>query len=149
MVFNLIDTVVTQSFFRVFRKQFLEQIDQIVTDLHEETVTSVKLGFLKTIISKSQFLLGLSKGGYPRTIQQIRQPRHHQSTSIPCPFLRIISGAKYSDVPQIESAFYSFARIFDSPKSVNLIYPNLSRMTFSAFKLNRGIGYSLQMTLCW
>ena len=48
----------------------------------------------------------------------------------------IISGAKYSGVPQKElvellSSIFSF----DNPKSVILIYPSLSISTFSGFKL--------------
>jgi len=32
------------------------------------------------------------------------QPKVHQSTGFPCPYLKRISGAKYSGVPQIENA---------------------------------------------
>ena len=67
----------------------------------------------------------------------MRQPRHHQSTSIRCPIFLMISGARYSGVPQMEVADSSEPSILESPKSVSLIYPTLSMMIFSGFKLDR------------
>ena len=77
------------------------------------------------------------------------QPKHHQSTSIPWPYLRMISGAKYSGVPQIVVAFWSlFYNILESPKSVSFIYPVWSIIMFYGFKLNIFILYSLYTILC-
>ncbi len=71
-------------------------------------------------------------------------PKLHQSTALPWPVPLIISGAKYSGVPQKElvellSSIFSF----DKPKSVILIYPSLSINTFSGFKLKLTKTYSL------
>lgn len=63
-------------------------------------------------------------------------PKVHQSTAFPCPYFINISGAKYSGVPQTEKASLSENTFFlDNPKSVILIYPYASSITFSGFKL--------------
>ena len=63
-------------------------------------------------------------------------PKLHQSTACPCPFPSIISGAKYSGVPQKDFALL-LSEIFSllKPKSVILIYPSLFIRTFSGFRL--------------
>lgn len=45
-------------------------------------------------------------------------PKVHQSAVLPYPFFNIISGAKYSGVPQIELASFYFTFKRDKPKSV-------------------------------
>ena len=68
-------------------------------------------------------------------ISIMMQPRVHQSTHFPYPYLFRISGAKYSGVPHIEIASWSvLTYIFDNPKSVIRIYPYKSIRTFSGFK---------------
>ena len=64
------------------------------------------------------------------------EPNDHQSTAWPWPFPYIISGAKYSGVPQNDLALL-LSEIFSllSPKSVIFIYPSLFIKTFSGFKL--------------
>jgi hypothetical protein len=47
-------------------------------------------------------LFSFIKGGVPTDISYVRTPRVHQSTATPWPFLSMISGAKYSGVPQNE-----------------------------------------------
>jgi len=44
----------------------------------------------------------------------------HQSTDFPCPYLKRISGAKYSGVPHTEWASSPVAPLLESPKSVIL-----------------------------
>ena len=65
------------------------------------------------------------------------EPKDHQSTAWPCPFPSIISGAKYSGVPQNDLALL-LSEMFSllNPKSVIFIYPSLFIRTFSGFKLN-------------
>jgi hypothetical protein len=63
----------------------------------------------------------------------------HQSTPLSWPTPEIISGARYSGVPQNENVF-SPLPLFESiacllkPKSVILRFPSESRRTFSGFK---------------
>ena len=77
---------------------------------------------------------------YPlaKIISNRRAPNVHQSTAFPCPFLRRISGARYSGVPHIELApLLPWMLVFERPKSVIFIYPSLFMITFSGFKLFR------------
>jgi len=63
-------------------------------------------------------------------------PKLHQSTACPCPFPSIISGARYSAVPQNDLALL-LSLIFSllNPKSVIVIYPSMFIRTFSGFRL--------------
>ena len=64
------------------------------------------------------------------------EPNDHQSTACPCPLPSIISGAKYSGVPQNDLALL-LSEMFSllKPKSVIFIYPSLFINTFSGFRL--------------
>ena len=65
-------------------------------------------------------------------------PNVHQSTALPCPTRKSISGAKYSGVPHTELApRFPLIPLFERPKSVNLIYPSLSINTFSGLRLRQ------------
>jgi len=54
-------------------------------------------------------------------------PKLHQSDENECVSFLSISGGKYSGVPDID---LEISLSFESPKSVSLIYPNLSIKTF-------------------
>ena len=72
---------------------------------------------------------GPLKGGTPMSISYSRHPPAHQSTPLPCPLLRIVSGARYSGVPQsvqVWSLIY-----LAKPKSHILTKPLASSSTFS------------------
>ena len=58
----------------------------------------------------------------PVNISYRIEPKLHQSTACPCPFASIISGAKYSGVPQNDLALV-LSEIFSllKPKSVIFI----------------------------
>ena len=83
----------------------------------------------------------------PVNISYKIEPKLHQSTACPCPLPSIISGAKYSGVPQNDLALL-LSEIFSllKPKSVILIYPSLFISTFSGFKLNYNL-YNYKLTL--
>ena len=76
-------------------------------------------------------------------------PNAHQSAAFPVPVQRIVSGARYSGVPQNDIAAISSMFSLLSPKSVILAYPSASIRTFSGFKLTLydllSISYSLFM----
>jgi hypothetical protein len=74
-------------------------------------------------------------GGDPVSISNRMQPKVHQSVGFPCPYFKRISGARYSGVPHMEKASVSEKMfIFESPKSVILIYPKASIKTFSGLR---------------
>lgn len=121
VVLNLLRPIVPETFSWILYQQFLQQILQSRGKLTHIRFTFEQSGFLYTIDSKSSILFSDRKGGNPVTISWMRQPRHHQSTSVPCPSFFMISGARYSGVPQIEVAASSCLSIFESPKSVSLM----------------------------
>ncbi len=61
-------------------------------------------------------------------------PNDHQSQDLLCPSPVIISGAKYSGVPQNDIAFSLSFNIFAIPKSASFKYPSSSNRIFSGFK---------------
>lgn len=70
------------------------------------------------------YLVSAVNGGPPVSISNIRAPKLHQSTALPCPTRIRISGAIYSIVPQNVWVFWSpWIASLHKPKSVNLTCP--------------------------
>ena len=83
-------------------------------------------------------------GKYPLSISYIITPKDHQSTSIPYSFSNKTSGARYSGVPHKVLVLQGNpSHNLDKPKSINLIWPDLSINTFSGFK-----SLYIQLLLC-
>lgn len=101
-----------------------------------------KLGFLTRMLVKISCLFLLQKGGNPVSISYTTQPKLHKSQAFPQVCFLMISGAKYSVVPQKLEAYpppFPFTppakSYLDNPKSVNTANPDLSIRMFSGFKL--------------
>lgn len=78
---------------------------------------SGKLTWLSFIKKYIRCLFLWKNGGTPTSISYNKMPSAHQSTVWSCPLPMIISGERYSAVPQKELASSVFEAIFASPKS--------------------------------
>jgi len=76
---------------------------------------SGKITFEFYIFEKRVFLFLLKKGVSPISISYMIIPRAHQSADLSCPVSEIISGARYSGVPQNVFAYCLSSSIFASP----------------------------------
>ena len=72
-----------------------------------------------------------SKGGLPVSSSNNKTPRFQMSRLLSCPLCLIISGARYSGVPQYVYLLVSSLKKFDQPKSATLTAPSPSSKIFS------------------
>jgi hypothetical protein len=101
------------------------------------------LTFVSLILDSSSNLWVTMKGGYPTSNLKlqwrdlnsyINTPSAQISTFSSCPLFDNISGAKYSNVPTKEYAFWNLFNFLQNPKSINLMFALLSKRIFSHFK---------------
>lgn len=96
----------------------------------------LKYGSSFLILSQSCARFLQQKGGIPWISSQMSDPKHQQSTALPWPSFLMISGARYSGVPQTENKSRSPKILLqERPKSVSLMYPCASINMFQGLRL--------------